>query len=158
MDWRRELRRSIATPLLLVLAAAGAAGVPIYRAFERRAASPAAARAGLDIRVISKGDPVNLRDELVQGKYTLFDYYADWCPPCRELAPALEEMVRRNPNVAMRKIDIVDWKHPVAAQQGVDGLPFFRLYGPDGRLIREGEETLEDLERLFRLSRPVKSL
>jgi len=144
----------VVTPLLLALAAAGAAAFTIYRALEGGVSSPAASRASLDIRVISKGEPVNLRDELVPGKYTLFDYYADWCPPCRELAPALEEMVRRNPNVALRKIDIVDWKHPVAAQQGVDGLPFFRLYAPDGRLIREGEETLEDLERLFRLSRP----
>jgi thiol-disulfide isomerase/thioredoxin len=139
----------------VALAAAGAVGFTLYGLFQRRAASPELSRAGLDIRVISKGEPVNLRDELVPGKYTLFDYYADWCPPCRELAPALEEMVRRNPNVALRKIDIVDWKHPVAAQQGVDGLPFFRLYGPDGRLIREGEDTLEDLERLFHLSLPV---
>ena len=145
------MRASVVTPLLLALAAAGAAGFTVYRIFERQAAPPTAA--GLDIRVISRGEPVNLRRELVPGKYTLFDYYADWCPPCRELAPALEEMVRRNPNLALRKIDIVDWKHPVAAQQGVDGLPFFRLYGPDGRLIREGEETLQDLERLFHLNR-----
>jgi thiol-disulfide isomerase/thioredoxin len=134
-------------PILAAAAAAAAAGTGMYRLFAR-GGSPAAAPAA-DVRVISKGEPVNLRDYLVPGKYTLFDYYADWCPPCRELSPQLVELARRRPDLAVRKIDIVDWSHPVAAQQGVQDLPFLRLFGPDGAMIREGEATYDDLQRLF---------
>jgi thiol-disulfide isomerase/thioredoxin len=137
--------------LLLAAAAAAATGAGIYFLLAGAPTSGAAGPADLDVRVISKGEPVNLRDHLVPGKYTLFDYYADWCPPCRELAPRLEEMGRRHHELAIRKIDIVDWSHPVADQQGVHDLPYLRLYGPDGAMIREGDATFDDLERLFGL-------
>jgi thiol-disulfide isomerase/thioredoxin len=135
-------------PILLAGAAAVAAGTGAYRLLARGGGGADVAP-GADVRVISKGEPVNLRDYLVPGKYTLFDYYADWCPPCRELSPQLVELARRRPDLAVRKIDIVDWSHPVAAQQGVQDLPFLRLFGPDGAMIREGEATYGDLQRLF---------
>jgi thiol-disulfide isomerase/thioredoxin len=145
--------RLAGSPLwVLAAAVAAATGLGLYFFLAGSAAPGEGAAAGADIRVISKGEPVNLRDHLVPGKYTLFDYYADWCPPCRELAPRLEEMGRRHPNLAIRKIDIVDWSHPVADQQGVHDLPYLRLYGPDGRMIQEGDAALDDLQRLFGLN------
>jgi thiol-disulfide isomerase/thioredoxin len=143
------VRKSAPVVLLLAALAAGAAGFGMYRVLSRRPDPGAGPAGGGDVRTISKGEPVNLRDHLVPGKYTLFDYYADWCPPCRELEPRLEELARRHPNVAVRKIDIVDWSHPVAEQQGVHDLPYLRLYDPEGRLIREGEATFIDLDRLL---------
>lgn len=140
-------KRSAWMAILAAGAAAALAGAGMYRLLARGDGPKAAAAA--DVRVISKGEPVNLRDYLVPGKYTLFDYYADWCPPCRELSPQLVELARRHPDLAVRKIDIVDWSHPVAAQQGVQGLPFLRLFGPDGAMIREGDGTYDDLQRLF---------
>lgn len=148
------MRISAPVSLLLAALAAGAVGIGMYRVLSREPAAGVGLAGGEDIRTISKGEPVNLRDHLVPGKYTLFDYYADWCPPCRELAPQLEELVRRHPNLAVRKIDIVDWSHPVAEQQGVHDLPYLRLYDPDGRLIREGDATIDDLERLFSFGLP----
>jgi len=141
-------------PFVLAIIVAGVTGFGVYRTLGRRSSSPSA---GADIRLISKGEPLNLRDFLVPGKYTLFDYYANWCSACRAIAPALEEMARRHREIAVRKIDIVDWSHPVAEQQGVRDLPFLRLYSPGGRLIREGEETLEDLRRLFGFGSPAPS-
>ncbi len=145
-------------PFLVGLAAAGTAGFGVYSVLERGSTQAGAFSSGADIRTISHGEPVNLRHHLAEGKYTLFDYYADWCPPCRELSPALEDLARRHPNLALRKIDIVDWSHPVAAQQGVTDLPYLRLYGPDGRLIREGEATLDDLRKLFAFGLPSGTL
>jgi thiol-disulfide isomerase/thioredoxin len=109
---------------------------------------------GGDIRVVSKGEPLNLRDYLVPGKYTLFDYYADWCPPCRQLSPRLEALARQHANLAVRKIDIVSWSHPVARQQGVTDLPYLRLFDPDGRLVAEGDPVLDSLHQLFGLTDP----
>ena len=152
------MRNSVSVFLVVAALAAGAAGVGMYRVLSREPAAGAGLAGGEDIRIISRGEPVNLRDHMVPGKYTLFDYYADWCPPCRELAPRLEELARRHPNLAIRKIDIVDWDHPVAEQQGVRDLPYLRLFDPGGRLIREGEATPEDLERLFRFDFSSASL
>ena len=148
------MRISVPVSLLLAALAAGTAGIGMYRVLSREPAAATGPSGSEDIRVISRGEPINLRDHLVPGKYTLFDYYADWCPPCQELAPRLEELARRHPNLAVRKIDIVDWDHPVAEQQGVRDLPYLRLYDPGGRLIQEGEATLDDLERLSRFGFP----
>jgi thiol-disulfide isomerase/thioredoxin len=109
---------------------------------------------GGDIQIVSKGEPLNLRDYLVVGKYTLFDYYADWCPPCRQLSPRLEELARQHANLALRKIDIVSWSHPVARQQGVTDLPYLRLFDPEGKLVAEGDAVLDSLQQLFGLKDP----
>ena len=140
--------------LLLAALAAGAAGFGMYRMLAPGTPAESVPAGPGDIRVISRGEPFVLRDHLVPGKYTLFDYYADWCPPCREIAPRVEEMARRHPNLAVRKIDIVDWSHPVAEQQGVHDLPYLRLYDPEGRLVREGDATYGDLDRLFGFGPP----
>ena len=136
-----------------VLAVAGLTGLGLFRARERPEA-PSPRDSGGDIRMVSKGSPVNLRDYLVAGKYTLFDYYADWCPPCRQLSPRLENLARLHPDLALRKIDIVSWSHPVAQQQGVRDLPFLRLYDPEGKLVGEGDAALKELERIFGFEAP----
>ena len=139
--------------MALGVAALGVAGLGLFRAREPSGVHEATGSSG-DIQVISKGETLNLRDYLVPGKYTLFDYYADWCPPCRRLSPRLEDLARRHPNLALRKIDIVSWSHPVARQQDVRDLPFLRLYDPDGKLVEEGDPVVESLERLFGLTDP----
>ena len=39
---------------------------------------------------ISQGKEVTLADYLVPGKTTIFDFYSEYCPPCRAIAPRLE--------------------------------------------------------------------
>ncbi len=146
----------LSTPLSLVLAGLVAVAVAIgmYRVLSPGPAAGTGPAGSEDIQIISRGEPVNLQDHLVPGKYTLFDFYADWCPPCREIAPGLEDLARRHPNLAIRKIDIVDWDHPVAEQQGVRDLPYLRLFDPAGNVIHEGEASLDDLKRLSRFGFP----
>ena len=151
------MRTKAPVVLLLAALAAGAAGFGMYRILSPAAPSASVPPGSGDIRVISKGEPLDVREHLVPGKYTLFDYYADWCPPCREIAPRVEAMARRHPNLAVRKIDIVDWSHPVAEQQGVHDLPYLRLFDPEGRLIREGDAAYGDLDRLFGFGPPPAS-
>ena len=33
----------------------------------------------------------------------------------------------------------IDWKSPVARQYDMNGIPHFKIYGPDGKLIAEGK-------------------
>src|SRR5262245_35473735 len=98
-------------------------------------------RAEAGVSIITHGDQVELAAHAVPGKYTLFDLYAVWCPPCRVLGPALEKLASRNPaRLAIRKVDIVDWTMPVAQQYGVEELPYLVLFDTDGRKIADGRK------------------
>jgi thiol-disulfide isomerase/thioredoxin len=103
-----------------------------------------------DIAIITHGDRVDLQAHAVPGKYTVFDFYAVWCPPCRALSPALEKLASRNTErLAIRKVDIVDWTMPVAEQYGVDQLPYLVLFDGSGQKLAVGEKVYDELDRLF---------
>jgi thioredoxin-like negative regulator of GroEL len=131
--------------LLLVLGGFVAAGVVFATAVLHRPREP-----GADILVITHGEEVDLARYLAAGKYTLFDFYAVWCPPCRALSPALERLAARRPEtLAIRKVDIVDWTMPVAAQHRVESLPYLVLFDERGMRIADGEAVFEALTRIF---------
>jgi thiol-disulfide isomerase/thioredoxin len=101
------------------------------------AALPATAA---DIATITHGDAVDLRSHLVQGKLVLFDFYADWCGPCRALEPHVRALADANPDrLVVRKVDIVNWGTPVQRQYDIRFVPHLKLYGADGSLLREGD-------------------
>jgi len=101
------------------------------------AAGPAS---GADVEVISHGREVVLEDHLVAGKYVLFDFYADWCGPCRALEPYLVGLAERHADrLAVRKVDIINWDSPVARQHRLSSIPYLALYGPDGRQLASGD-------------------
>src|SRR6267378_5742035 len=103
-----------------------------------------------DVEIIAHGEEVDLAEHAVPGKYTVFDFYAVWCPPCRILGPALEKLASRNAGkLAIRKVDIVDWTMPVAEQYGVQELPYLVLYDSGGRKVADGEKVYDSLNELF---------
>ena len=71
---------------------------------------------------------------LANGKPTVFEFYADWCEACKEMAPDMLEMKKQNPNKVnivllnvdnSRWIDLID-KYNV---NGIPQLTFFDKYG-----------------------------
>jgi thioredoxin len=38
-------------------------------------------------------------------KPAIIDFYADWCGPCKTVAPILEELSNENPDVIIYKVD-----------------------------------------------------
>ncbi len=96
-------------------------------------------RAQLDIKAASHGEAFKTPEFLAPGKYTIFDFFAEWCGPCHLLTPKLERLVQKRRNIALRKVDIVSWKSDAAKQATKDfkmpGLPYVRVYGPDGKFI-----------------------
>ncbi|HMA99742.1 MAG TPA: thioredoxin domain-containing protein [Spirochaetota bacterium] len=59
-----------------------------------------------------------------QDRLLIFDLYADWCAPCRRLAPLLEEVAAERKNrVSVYKID-TEKHRDIAASFGVRGIPY----------------------------------
>jgi thiol-disulfide isomerase/thioredoxin len=95
------------------------------------------ANAGAKIEVISHGEKVDIQEHCERGKITIVDFYADWCGPCRQAAPVLEELVNNDSDLVLRKVDVVKWGTPVCQQFGINGIPFIQVY--DGRGNKVGE-------------------
>jgi thiol-disulfide isomerase/thioredoxin len=130
-------RSLAAAALLLVVAGAGCGG--------RGHDAPVA-----DMEIITHGEKVELADHLAKGKYTVVDFYAPWCPPCRALGPVLERLAAsQSSRLALRKVDIVDWTMPVAEQYRIEALPHLMLFDPEGRRVAEGDAVFGELSNIF---------
>jgi thioredoxin 1 len=68
-------------------------------------------------------------------KLVLLDFYADWCGPCRMVAPILHEIAEERPDVLVGKIN-VDEEEDLAAAFGVYSIPTLVVM-KDGRVVRE---------------------
>jgi thiol-disulfide isomerase/thioredoxin len=97
---------------------------------------------------ISQGNEVKLEDYLVPGKITVFDFYSEYCAPCMALAPELDKLHAKRPDVVVIKVDInragvkgIDFKSPVVAQYKLSSIPHFKVFGPDGKLRAEDTQT-----------------
>jgi thiol-disulfide isomerase/thioredoxin len=127
--------------------AVAGAGQGAYRAGE-------AFPAGADIVVLSKdGAAVGPFEKLrVAGKYTVFDLYADWCGPCRQVDARLREIVAARQDVAVRKLNVVDFDTPLARQMGpgFEALPFVVVYSPSGKRTEITGLDLQKLDKALR--------
>lgn len=93
-----------------------------------------------DIQTITHGARVELGSHTVQGKLTLFDFYADWCGGCQQLEPVLQRYATRHADeLAIRKVDIVRWDSPVASQFRLRSIPHLKLLDTDGAVLAEGD-------------------
>ena len=96
-------------------------------------------KSNLDIETVSHGEAIKLKDHLAPGKIAIFDYYADWCGPCRLLTPKLERLLLKYKNIALRRVDIGNWESEAAKQvtkkYSLPGLPYVRIHGPKGKFL-----------------------
>ena len=65
----------------------------------------------------------------------LVDFYADWCGPCRRLAPILDQLAAENPDAKIVKVN-VDHNPELAMRYGVDSIPSVKLFN-DGAVQDE---------------------
>lgn len=67
------------------------------------------------------------REVLQSATPVLVDFYADWCGPCKMLAPVLEDLARETPDAKIVKVN-VDHAPGVASRYGINSIPTLILF------------------------------
>ena len=67
-------------------------------------------------------------NKVLEAKFAMVDFYADWCSPCKKIAPIVEELAKDNPTLSVFKLDIDDNKDIYVKYRimGVPTLIFFK--------------------------------
>ncbi len=90
----------------------------------------------------------NFESEVIQSDQpVLVDFWAEWCMPCKMVAPAVEELADEYAGRAkVGKVD-TDESRNVAMQLGISAIPTLMVFA-DGRLVKRmvGVQTKKDLK------------
>jgi thioredoxin 1 len=82
--------------------------------------------------------PLHFRTLLNAHTYLIADFYATWCPPCKQIAPIYSQLSTAHASpgkFAFVKIN-VDEQREIAAQYGVTAMPTFMVF-KDGKKVQE---------------------
>ena len=72
------------------------------------------------------GEEVDIETLVYEGKTTIFDFYSDYCPPCR-----------------------IDFGSPVAQQYKLRSIPYFIIYDASGSRTAEGNNAYKQVVQLL---------
>lgn len=109
---------------------------------------------GLNIQTIKGGKKIKFENHLSPGKLTVFDFYAEWCGPCKIYSPKVERLLLEYENVAVRKVDVVEWKSELAKQltkeYELPALPFTLIFDDQGNLVGRVEgNNIEEVKKIL---------
>ncbi|MCP4649919.1 MAG: thioredoxin family protein [PVC group bacterium] len=94
----------------------------------------------------NQGQAIDINALLVSGKITIIDFYADWCGPCKSISPHLEQIARNDPEVFLRKVDIVTWQTPVVQQYAIKSVPNIRVFNRRGKMIGQPTHNINQVQ------------
>lgn len=61
------------------------------------------------------------------NKIKVVDFYADWCGPCKMMAPAIDQLAKELPNVTFEKVN-VDAVESSAKAMGIQSIPTLIIF------------------------------
>ncbi len=74
----------------------------------------------------------NFDNDIKEG-YSVVDYHAQWCGPCRMVSPIIDELSNEIENIKFFKVD-VDENQSLSDKYGITSIPAIFLY-KDGKLV-----------------------
>ena len=66
-------------------------------------------------------------DVLMSDKPVIVDFWAEWCGPCKMVAPILTEIAAENDGIVVAKLN-VDENPQTAASYGITSIPTMNVY------------------------------
>src|SRR5262245_43774017 len=76
------------------------------------------------------------KDVLEADGLIMVDFWAEWCPPCRALAPILEQLADdHGDKVTIAKLN-VDENREIAIQHGIMGIPNVKFF-QNGEVVED---------------------
>ena len=111
----------------------------------------------------------------IRGKYTLYDFWASWCGPCRANHPALSDFYNRNKNKGLeivsisldeneqkwkesilkdnlkwtQLVDLSGFKSDIAQYYGIDLIPFSLFVDANGKIVG-ANMTIAEMEHIMK--------
>lgn len=71
----------------------------------------------------------NFEAEVLKSDETVVvDFWAEWCPPCKAIAPAYTELANEIDGAKFTKFEIVGKDASIVKQYGGKGIPFFIIF------------------------------
>jgi|SRR5574344_1919858 thioredoxin 1 len=94
------------------------------------------------VKHFSKNDNFN---EIISKGKILVDFYADWCGPCKMLAPVLEQLQ----TIEVLKVNVDEFED-LASKYGIMSIPSLILF-ENGKIVHQevGFKNLDDLKKMI---------
>jgi thioredoxin 1 len=73
-------------------------------------------------------------DVLTSDKTVIVDFWAEWCGPCKLIAPILEEIASTNDSIVIAKLN-VDENPQTSASYGITSIPTMNVF-KGGQIVK----------------------
>ncbi|MFH1459570.1 MAG: thioredoxin family protein [Candidatus Omnitrophota bacterium] len=102
------------------------------------------------------GQEIAINELLVPDKITIVDFYADWCGPCKAMGPKLEKLALSDPDVYLRKVNIIKWGTPVTKQHRIRAIPDVRVFTRKGYLLGKPTHSIQEVEQFVKEAKDIR--
>ena len=95
----------------------------------------------------------NFEETITDNAMVLFDFWAEWCGPCRQFGPIYEEASEKHPDIVFGKVD-TDKEQELAAGAQISSIPTLMAFRDGIAIFRQAgalpAPALEDLIKQVR--------
>jgi thioredoxin 1 len=99
------------------------------------------------------GETLEIKSLLSRDRTTVIDFYSPYCYPCVQMAPMLEKLAARLPEVMFVRLNInrpevkgIDWQSPLVRQYRIGSVPYFMIFNSQGKLVAESKAARQMLQ------------